>query len=123
MAKAAAREDRLAPAKGVDAGALSVMASFNELSGVPANGNHWLQTVVLRGEWGFKGFVVSDFARQIAEIGLGRREPVVFVGDIDVTRDFTGDRPVEVQHPAGLGVVELVVGHRLYHILALSPPA
>ena len=34
-------------------------------------------------------FVVSDFARQIAEIELGRREPVVFAGDIDVTRDFT----------------------------------
>ena len=34
-------------------------------------------------------FVVSDFARQITEIKLGRREPVVDVGDIDVTRDFT----------------------------------
>lgn len=39
-------------------------------------------------------FVVSDFARQIAEIRLGRREPVVFVGDIDVTRDFTDVRDV-----------------------------
>jgi beta-glucosidase len=37
------------------------MASFNELSGIPATGNHWLQTEVLRGEWGFQGFVVSDY--------------------------------------------------------------
>ena len=46
---------------GFDAGALSAMASFNELSGVPATGNKWLMTDVLRGEWGFQGFVVSDY--------------------------------------------------------------
>ena len=45
----------------LDAGALSVMASFNELSGVPATANHWLLTDVLRSEWKFPGFVVSDY--------------------------------------------------------------
>jgi len=44
-----------------DAGALSAMASFNEINGVPATGDRWLQTEVLRGEWGFQGFVVSDY--------------------------------------------------------------
>ena len=39
-------------------------------------------------------FVVSDFARQVAEIKLGRRQPTVSVGDIDVTRDFTDVRDV-----------------------------
>jgi GDP-4-dehydro-6-deoxy-D-mannose reductase len=39
-------------------------------------------------------FVVSDFARQVTEIKLGRREPTVSVGDIDVTRDFTDVRDV-----------------------------
>ncbi|HVE49812.1 MAG TPA: GDP-mannose 4,6-dehydratase [Casimicrobiaceae bacterium] len=39
-------------------------------------------------------FVISDFARQVAEIKLGRREAVVYVGDIDVTRDFTDVRDV-----------------------------
>ncbi len=39
-------------------------------------------------------FVVSDFARQLAEIRLGRRQPTVSVGDIDVTRDFTDVRDV-----------------------------
>jgi beta-glucosidase len=37
------------------------MASFNEINGVPSTGNHWLMTDLLRGEWGFKGFVVSDY--------------------------------------------------------------
>ncbi len=45
----------------LDAGALSVMASFNELSGIPATANRWLMTDLLRGEWGFEGFVVSDY--------------------------------------------------------------
>ncbi len=44
-----------------DAGALTTMSSFNDINGVPASGSHWLQTEVLRGEWGFKGFVVSDY--------------------------------------------------------------
>jgi beta-glucosidase len=45
----------------VDAGAGSMMASFNEIDGVPATANKWLLTDVLRNEWGFKGFVVSDY--------------------------------------------------------------
>ncbi|HPS61628.1 MAG TPA: beta-glucosidase BglX [Bacteroidales bacterium] len=45
----------------VDAGAGSVMSSFNEINGVPATGNRWLLTDVLRKEWGFEGFVVSDW--------------------------------------------------------------
>ena len=44
-----------------DAGALSTMASFNELSGVPATANRWLLDTVLRGEWRFDGLVVSDY--------------------------------------------------------------
>lgn len=45
----------------VDAGVGTVMASFNEVDGVPATGNKWLMTDVLRKEWGFDGFVVSDY--------------------------------------------------------------
>ncbi|NOS55165.1 MAG: beta-glucosidase BglX [Cyclobacteriaceae bacterium] len=45
----------------VDAGVGSVMASFNEIDGVPATANKWLLTDVLRKEWGFTGFVVSDY--------------------------------------------------------------
>lgn len=45
----------------VDAGVATVMTSFNELNGVPATGDHYLITDILRGEWGFDGFVVSDY--------------------------------------------------------------
>ncbi len=56
------REFYLPPYKAaVDAGALSVMASFNELDGVPATANRHLLQDILRDEWGFQGFVVSDY--------------------------------------------------------------
>ena len=42
-------------------GAISVMASYNEIDGVPAHASEWLLRDVLRKEWGFKGFVVSDY--------------------------------------------------------------
>jgi beta-glucosidase len=44
-----------------EGGALSVMASYNEVDGVPSHANRWLLTDVLRGDWGFQGFVVSDY--------------------------------------------------------------
>lgn len=44
-----------------EAGALSVMAAYNSLNGLPCSSNRWLLTDVLRKEWGFKGFVVSDY--------------------------------------------------------------
>ena len=62
MSEARLREVYLQPYKaGFDAGALSAMASFNEINGVPSTGNHWLMTDLLRGEWAFRGFVVSDY--------------------------------------------------------------
>ena len=44
-----------------EAGAISVMAIYNEIDGVPSHANRWLLRDVLRKEWGFKGFVVSDY--------------------------------------------------------------
>ena len=62
MSERTLREVYLPPYKAaLDAGALSVMASFNEISGIPATGNRWLMRDVLRGEWKFDGFVVSDY--------------------------------------------------------------
>lgn len=61
-----------------DAGAGSAMASFNIVDGIPATGNHWLQTEVLRDMWGFKGFVVTDYTG-IAEMmphGMGNLQEV-----------------------------------------------
>lgn len=56
---------------GFDAGALSAMASFNEINGVPSTGNHWLMTDLLRGEWAFEGFVVSDYTGDEEMIAAG----------------------------------------------------
>jgi beta-glucosidase len=44
-----------------EAGAISVMASYNEIDGLPSHANRWLLRDVLRKEWGFEGFVVSDY--------------------------------------------------------------
>lgn len=44
-----------------EAGAMSVMPAYNEIDGVPAHANRWLLQDVLRREWGFEGFVVSDY--------------------------------------------------------------
>ncbi|HEY9229665.1 MAG TPA: glycoside hydrolase family 3 N-terminal domain-containing protein, partial [Gemmatimonadaceae bacterium] len=57
------RETFLQPFKDsiLKAGAVSVMASYNEIDGVPSHANRWLLRDVLRKEWGFEGFVVSDY--------------------------------------------------------------
>jgi len=61
-----------------DAGAMSAMASFNEIDGVPATANHWLLTDLLREEWGFKGFVVTDFTgiNEMVAHGIGDLQEV-----------------------------------------------
>jgi beta-glucosidase len=45
----------------VDAGAATLMNSFNDLNGIPASGNKYLQRDILKGKWNFKGFIVSDW--------------------------------------------------------------
>jgi len=56
----------------VNAGAMTLMASFSDLDGIPASGNRFLMTDVLRGEWQFDGFVISDWdsIRQLQIHGL-----------------------------------------------------
>jgi len=62
MSERMLREVYLPPFKAaVDAGVATFMSSFNTINGIPASGNRWLQTSVLRNEWGFDGFVVSDW--------------------------------------------------------------
>ena len=62
----------------VDAGVASVMASFNEVDGVPATGSRWLQTEVLRNQWKFKGFVVTDYTgiNEMVDHGMGDLQQV-----------------------------------------------
>lgn len=82
----------------VDAGAASVMASFNEIDGVPATANKWLLTDLLRNQWGFNGFVVTDFTgiAEMVQHGIGDLKTVtaraIKAGvDMDMVSDgFTG---------------------------------
>jgi len=62
------REIYLPPFKAaIDAGVASLMTAFNSIAGVPASANAWLTDTVLRREWGFNGFVVSDWT-SVAEL-------------------------------------------------------
>lgn len=62
----------------VDAGVGSVMASFNEVDGIPATANRWLMTDILRKQWGFDGFVVTDYTgiSEMVDHGIGDLQKV-----------------------------------------------
>lgn len=83
---------------GVLAGAGSYMASFNTIDGVPATGNKWLLTDVLREQWGFDGFVITDYTgiMEMMAHGMGDMEDVSVLAlkagvDMDmVAEGFTG---------------------------------
>ncbi|WP_394357715.1 beta-glucosidase BglX [Polaribacter sejongensis] len=87
----------LAPYKAaVDAGVGSVMASFNEIDGIPATGNKWLLTDVLRDDWGFNGFVVTDYTGiyEMIAHGVGDKYQVseqALKAGVDM--DMAGDSP------------------------------
>lgn len=71
------RETYLPPFRAaVGAGVGSIMTGFNDLNGVPATGNAWLISDILRGEWGFDGFVVSDYTsiNELVPHGYARDE-------------------------------------------------
>ena len=63
---------------GVEAGAGSYMTSFNVIDYIPATGNHWLLTEVLRDRWGFDGFVVTDYTAisEMTNHGMGDLQTV-----------------------------------------------
>jgi len=63
---------------GVDAGAGSFMTSFNVIDYIPATGNRWLMTEVLRDRWGFDGFVVTDYTAisEMINHGMGDLQTV-----------------------------------------------
>ena len=62
----------------LDAGAMSVMTSFNDINGVPATANKWLLTDLLRKDWKFNGLVVTDYTavNELMEHGLGDLQQV-----------------------------------------------
>lgn len=78
----------------VDAGCGSVMASFNEIDGVPATANKWLLTDLLRKQWGFNGFVVTDYTgiNEMIDHGIGDLKTVSARAlDAGVEMDMVGE--------------------------------
>jgi beta-glucosidase len=79
MSRLSMYNDYLPPYKAaVDAGAGSFMTSFNVVDGIPATGNHFLLTELLRNQWGFKGFVVTDYTsiNEMVNHGMGDLQTV-----------------------------------------------
>jgi beta-glucosidase len=78
----------------VDAGVGSVMSSFNEIDGIPATGNKWLMTDLLRKQWGFKGFVVTDYTsiNEMMDHGMGNLQTVSALAlNAGVDMDMVGE--------------------------------
>ncbi|MDO5980201.1 glycoside hydrolase family 3 N-terminal domain-containing protein [Flavivirga spongiicola] len=78
-----------------EAGAMSVMASYNEVDGLPSHKNKWLLDDVLRKEWGFEGFTVSDYyavyqLKQRHNVAIDEKEAAfqAFSAGIDVEMPF-----------------------------------
>ena len=86
------REFYLPPYKAaIDAGALSVMASFNELDGVPAHANAHLMQDILRDEWGFQGFVVSDYTGILEMIQHGYAKDLAQASELAINAGLDMD--------------------------------
>ena len=89
----------------IEAGIGSVMASFNEVDGIPATANKWLMSDVLRGQWGFNGFVVTDYTgiSEMTDHGIGDLQTVsaraINAGvDMDMVSDgFVGTLKKSIQ--------------------------
>lgn len=94
----------------VDAGVGSVMSAFNDLDGVPASANPFTLTQVLRGEWGFDGFVVSDYesVKELIAHGAADGEPEAALAALGAGVDLEMVSRLYVRH-----VPELVRGGRL----------
>lgn len=78
----------------VDAGAGSVMASFNEVDGMPATASKFLMTDVLRNQWGFKGFVVTDYTgiNEMMDHGMGDLQKVASLAlNAGIDMDMVGE--------------------------------
>lgn len=92
----------------VEAGALSVMTSYNSIDGIPCTANGYLLTELLKDKWGFKGFVVSDLysiegIHQSHHVAPTMEEAAVMALSAGVDVDLGGDAYMNVIHAVGAG--------------------
>src|SRR5690349_16823208 len=121
------REVYLPPYKaGFDAGALSAMASFNEINGIPSTGNHWLMTDLLRGEWRFQGFVVSDYTGDEEMIAAGYAKDgrdaakLAFLAGVDMSMQSALYRKYLPDLVRSGEIAEALVNRSVQRVLALK---
>ena len=78
----------------IDAGVGSVMSSFNDINGTPATANKWLMTDLLRKQWGFQGFVCTDYTAipELIDHGMGNAEQVAALAlNAGIDQDMVGE--------------------------------
>ena len=95
MSKVKMYNEYLPPYKAaVDAGVGSVMSSFNDIDGIPATANKWLMTDLLRRQWGFKGFIVTDYTaiNEMVNHGMGDDKKVTELAlNAGIDMDMVGE--------------------------------
>ena len=110
----------------VEAGARSVMNSFNVINGIPATASTYLQRDLLKEEWGFKGMVVSDYAsiRELIAHGYAKDEQDAALKAVEAGSDMDMESYLYVEHLADLvregKVQESLVDDAVRRILALK---
>ncbi|MGB4775365.1 MAG: beta-glucosidase BglX [Daejeonella sp.] len=89
----------------VEAGAGSVMTSFNEIDGIPASGNKWLLTDLLRKQWGFNGMIVTDYTaiNEMIQHGMGDEQKV---GELALNAGVDMDMVGEILLKHGVALVK-----------------
>ena len=110
----------------IDAGVGSVMASFNEVNGIPATANKYLMTDVLRRQWGFKGFVVTDYTgiNELVPHGIAEDEKhaAELAVNAGIDMDMTGSTFIKyLKKSVEEGKVsEAAIDNAVRHILELK---
>lgn len=132
MSERSLREIYLPPYKAaVQAGAGTVMTSFNEIAGIPSTSNKWLLDDILRKEWGFEGFVVTDYS-SISElmnhgICMDRKEAAALSAAAGVNMDMVSNcyldhlRELVDEGIVSIEEIDMLCGQilRMKHVLGL----
>ena len=109
-----------------EAGVKTFMNSFNELNGIPATGNTFLQRDVLKGKWNFNGFVVSDWASMVEMIAHGYAEDEEHAAELSIKAgaDMDMESYVYVEHLTNLvkrgSVKETLINDAVKRILKVK---
>ncbi len=109
--------------KAIDAGALSVMTSYNSIDGIPCTSNHYLLTQLLRNEWKFRGFVVSDLysiegINESHFVARTKEDAAIQAVMAGVDVDLAGDAYANLCHAVQSGQVdEAVIDTAVYRVL------